>query len=349
MSLAILPFLFNALVDPLWYFSGNHFGPNYPFNERLSKANLFRDQEDETDCLILGSSRTTLLDARRFEGRNCFNYAVSQANLNDALKIARYVKSRGAPVRTLVVALDAFMLSQARVESPPLPAFYETGGAPPFVALTYLSVDSLELSFKTLRRRAPNDRLYDDQFVTRAIDGVGPYVPPDTLDVPARLDPDEEFNQFSLGPFSLPKEVAELARVFPEARLIGYVPPVTADYLARLELAGTLGSYLRTISEAVSEFDALVDFSVPSAVTTDPDQTYDGSHYYKHVNDRVVEVLSQYMSTSSPSKASRLASKERAAEQPFGQAVHELSTSDYAKAFRSRVQTYLGERKRAAR
>ncbi|HEY9301247.1 MAG TPA: hypothetical protein VIQ31_33770 [Phormidium sp.] len=59
----------NYLVDPLWYSSGNRLtGENFPFNERISKTNLFlRSNTQDYDCLIVGSSRVIALNSSEFK------------------------------------------------------------------------------------------------------------------------------------------------------------------------------------------------------------------------------------------------------------------------------------------
>lgn len=54
--------IFNYIIDPLWYDEGNRItGKNFAFNERVSKTNLFLQDKEQYDCLILGNSRVTLL------------------------------------------------------------------------------------------------------------------------------------------------------------------------------------------------------------------------------------------------------------------------------------------------
>ena len=62
-TILVLAGAINWLIDPLWYNKGNRItGRNFSFNERISKTNLLLNSDTRTyDCLILGSSRTTLL------------------------------------------------------------------------------------------------------------------------------------------------------------------------------------------------------------------------------------------------------------------------------------------------
>ena len=330
LSLWLVPLGLNVLVDPLWHFAGNQLGPyNYAFNERLSKANLFNrrldDEDNPLDCLILGSSRTTLLDVHQIPGRNCFNYAVSQAGLADDLSIAEYVLARGAHPSVIIAGLDGFLFSENHAGThEQMPTFYQTGGKPASAIASYMSIDALSFTLRTLEQEPPNERYYDHAFVVHAVPNAGPFEPEHSLEVPEELTPDQSFNQFSLGPFSPRPELKRFRALFPKAELIAYVPPVTVQYAAKLELAGTLDSYLAAIHEACDHFDAVYDFSIPSSITRDPSNTYDGSHFYKEVNDRIARHLG---SEDVPLRA--------------GIAVHKLSLSEYKRRFRSEVTRYL--------
>ena len=68
----------NVLFDPLWYFRGNRItGVNYAFNERVAKLNQLLPRLSEYDCVMFGSSTTTLVPPPRIAGRPCFNMAFS--------------------------------------------------------------------------------------------------------------------------------------------------------------------------------------------------------------------------------------------------------------------------------
>ena len=71
-------FAVNCLVDPLWYLKGNVLtGVNYPFNERMATVIRFLPRLRDYDCIILGTSRATLLPEEKIEGYRCYNLAIS--------------------------------------------------------------------------------------------------------------------------------------------------------------------------------------------------------------------------------------------------------------------------------
>ncbi|HEY9301248.1 MAG TPA: hypothetical protein VIQ31_33775, partial [Phormidium sp.] len=84
----------------------------------------------------------------------------------------------------------------------------------------------------------------------------------------------------------------EIKTVFPDAEIIGYVPP-------RSTWSVINQTYNRNIMDCVLEgfyqvsqiYDGMYDFSVPSAMTLDPSNTYDGSHFTPQANVQVAAVL----------------------------------------------------------
>jgi hypothetical protein len=78
---------------------------------------------------------------------------------------------------------------------------------------------------------------------------------------------------------------------FPEARAIGYIPPESTWRIAAFALTGQLDAYLAAIGQVASAFDEFLDFSIPSALTESKEGTYDGSHYSRVVNARVLTGL----------------------------------------------------------
>jgi hypothetical protein len=140
------------------------------------------------------------------------------------------------------------------------------------------------------------------------------------------------WNEFTLGPFSRTgiEPYARLRAQFPGARLVGYVPPVSAYYVANLHVAGTLRSYLDAMQAVSRLFDEFYDFSVPSGVTRDPANTYDGSHYYPAINARIAEVLNRGPEALDRHDPNALALP-----------VHVLSADAYVALFEARVQQFL--------
>src|SRR5260370_39282397 len=83
----------------------------------------------------------------------------------------------------------------------------------------------------------------------------------------------------------------ELRRQFATARAIGYIPPESAWRIAAFSRTGELDAYLAAIGQVAAAYDEFLDFSVPSALTEGKEGTYDGSHYSRAVNAKVLAGL----------------------------------------------------------
>src|ERR1700756_714089 len=99
-------FVVNCLVDPLWYLRGNVLtGINYPFNERLATIVRFLPRLAEYDCVIFGTSRSSLLPEEKIEGYRCYNLSVSEGTAPEYLRYAKYLRDRGYMPRLMIVDL----------------------------------------------------------------------------------------------------------------------------------------------------------------------------------------------------------------------------------------------------
>ncbi|MGB3811040.1 MAG: hypothetical protein WA943_13185 [Parvibaculum sp.] len=272
---------FNSLVDPLWYFSGNRFAPvNFAFNERLSKANLIEGREHEFDCVIFGDSRATLLPEQKIAGYRCFNFAFSSGVVGEFVDYANWLKSRGFAPRLVIVGVSAGDFRKS-VSSRNTPDFVREGQNPPSPLIAYASLDVLAMSWRTLFGSSPIDREYDRDFHCRVA-------------VTMPYDPRKPIRDLYSGPFDNREPLdkyRELRGIFPEARFVGYAPPLSAWAIAEYARIGWLKSYTKALNEAATVFDQFEDYSVPSEITLDPANTYDGTHYSETVNATIAATL----------------------------------------------------------
>ena len=282
VAVAALCLALNMVVDPVWYVRGNQLtGVNFAFNERMAKLNRLLPRLQEYDCLIMGSSRSTLLPAQKIQGHRCFNLAFSGGRAHEFVLFARYLRARGFAPVLLIVGVDGFnFLGPPRL--PNVPDFVRTGDDPPSMLLTYLSLDALDFSIRTLRKKPPNHRYYDGSFTGRIWPRSHPYRPPSInapFEDPTDVHPDRA------------EQYHELRGVFPDARMIGYLPPVSAWLVAQLDRTGDLDRLIVAVHRAARAFDSFYDFAIPSEITWSTTTTYDGSHYSEAVNAGIAAVL----------------------------------------------------------
>ena len=279
-------FLTNCLVDPLWYLRGNVLtGVNYPFNERLAKIIRLLPRFAEYDCLIIGTSRATLLPEEKIPGYRCYSLSFSDGHVAEYLHYADYLRTRGYAPKLLIVDVR-----RSDLLGPPIPVevpdFVKNGRSAPSIFTTYLSLDTLNFSIRTLRRDGPHHRYYDEDFHAQ----LEPRSRRRWYNPPVPIKPADP-------PFDVHAERADLyvqlRQKFPNSRAIAYLPLESAWRIAAFSLTGELDAYLAAVGKIAAAYDRFVDFSAPSPLTEskDPKITYDGSHYSRPANQAIAAAL----------------------------------------------------------
>lgn len=269
----------NMAVDPLWYFHGNRLtGKNFAFNERISKLNRLLGEPDRYDCLIFGSSRTTLLNEKQIGGYTCYNLSFSSGHIDEFIEFAFYLQSRIVPPRLIILGVDYFNFGDT-MQGDSVPDFVLKGDDPPHFLTSYLSTDALEFSLRTIFGHSPLPRYYRADFTGDILTRKLRYRPEKDWQSYDEVDPDN---------VDLYREFIEK---FPGASYIGYVPPISAWRIERMNDAGVLDAYLEAVHKVSKHFQLFIDFSMPSDVTTRTDNTYDGSHYDLETNALIAASL----------------------------------------------------------
>lgn len=273
----------NWLIDPLWYDHGNVLtGKNFAFNERITKTNLFLRTKDQVDydCIILGSSRVTTLRKSEFTKNDCFNYALKGAEIPDFINYADFLKNQGIEPEVVYIGIDGFnFVEKQRKEQQPF-AIENLQTKSPLEA--YLSADVLLFSAMTLLGVSPDPgNFYDQNF--EPVDFASPPVYVPKFYTPAAR---QKCDLSSVETF------ASLKEFFPNAKFVAYVAPISAwsvvnDTYGR----GLMDCHLSAFHQLSQRFDVMYDFSIPSEVTQNPDNTFDGSHYSVKVNNRIAKIL----------------------------------------------------------
>jgi len=301
-------FGFNVLSDPFWHFGGNKIVPrNYPFNERLSKLTYIQDRAQNYDCLILGSSRVSLLDPQLIENYTCFNMAIAAGRAPEAMAFARYLKPKMPNLKLVIVGVAEanFWTDDFK---PTIPDFVENNGEPPSFWSQYSTMSTTIFSGRTLLNIKPSKRYYDKQLSCHTTPGLGSFDPEkdrskQLLDIEYTADRAEEWY--------LP-----IKQLFPDLRVIGYAPPRTAWFTTRMWLNGTLDTYLEGIKRIATHYGEFYEYAIPGGDNNDPTKTHNGSHFYRETNADVARHFSTMINGATPRN------------EPFGYPVHLNSRED---------------------
>ena len=88
---------------------------------------------------------------------------------------------------------------------------------------------------------------------------------------------------------------------------------------------GLMDCYLLGFHQLAQSYDAMYDFSAPSEITKNPDNTFDGSHFSVTVNNQIAEILQGKESTN------------------FGIRVDKYDFEQYRKLYRQKLKNFLTE------
>ena len=315
----------NVVIDPLWYFSGNTVFPeNYAFNERLAKSNQLLKDPAAYDCLILGSSRVTLLDEDLIAGHSCFNYAFAGGRLAEFVAFARFARAFSVEPSMVIVGVDRESMAAAPGRDQNVPEFVLKLERPPAAWQSYLSIDVLKFTVRTLMRKSPWPRYYTGELKGSVLPDHPRYVPSKNLQAGGTgIGWGRRFSWAAPGPYSLQHRYLylQIHAALPAATYVGYVPPISAWWVAEMDRSGNLDGYLDTIHATAQFFDRFYDFSVPSLITADPSRTYDGSHYMPDVNQTIAGILN-------------------GGPLSFGLDVHRLDRDTYRQQYKSAVRAF---------
>lgn len=329
--LCIAVFILNYAIDPLWHFGGNKINKiNPPFNERESKTNQFIKSKIKYDCIIFGSSRTTLIHASELKPKkNCFNFSFSSGQVEEFIAFANYLKAIEAKPSFVIVGIDGFNFAETGRDAPSIPKFI-TELLPPKTAFQdYMSIDTLRMSITALRQNS-NPRYYDDS-LNCIVAANAPQFDPSHLDRAegrARMySPKRSQVEFSSERATL---YASLVEIFPDAVYVAYVPPISAWHINKMNADQQLDGYLDALHATSKYFSRMFDFSIPSEITAETHNTYDGSHYSVEVNRDIAHVLTGTKVTN------------------WGLEITSLTRSAYGAHYKTALEIFLRDEQRRA-
>lgn len=288
----------NIFFDPLWYFNGNIIGKkNFAFNERMTKTNQFLKRSNKFDCLIFGSSRSTLLHENLIQNYNCFNYSFSGGNIYEFNKFGEYVKQKISNPKIIIIGVDGFNFGSI-INDKNTPDFILKKLKTPQFYKSYLSLDSVLFSFRLLMNYSPMPRYYDQNFLCNILPNAPVYRPSLKMnDYLFDLENEDLINL--LNNELLDKRHLRLSTIdsflrlkdlFKNSKCIGYVPPISPYKIVswNKEKLSTYLDSIHRISRVISPF---YDFSIPSSITANTLNTYDGSHYNVKTNSLIADII----------------------------------------------------------
>ncbi|WEG16604.1 hypothetical protein PQ478_19195 [Alkalihalophilus pseudofirmus] len=287
---------FNYMVDPLWAFDHAN-----PFNERQDSINE-REQKSlhlaytaqDYNALLLGSSRSTVVDQYQFEGVKMFNYSVPAVSIEEFNEYIHFAKKHGHEPELIVLGLDFFTTNETRKQTEFPSEYFETVEDPLHRFKTLLSMDTFEYSYKN----AWSSLMDTEQFVRR-------YDRHHTAEFQqiSQEDKDElvegdlrRYKGIHYAPSyqyhtGYKNQLQQMVDENPNTDFIVYVTPVTEPLLRLLYEQERLPDYTHWIGEIIDVFGGVYNFMTINEVTTNVDRFYDAHHFYAEVGDVIAARL----------------------------------------------------------
>lgn len=284
---------YNALIDPLWFFShenrwnGNQVG----FDERQQKTNRALFGTFDYDAILLGSSRSTYINQRQFTGVRTFNFAVSGMRPVEYPAYLQFSQQlRGKPLAQAVIGLDFFASSRNYSSGAANPEqYFSTARRPFYRAEMLLSVDTLKKSKESVASRDKECDCYD-RSNAKHLRRVS-------------MEEHQELVQKDLAHFRklygdyvyderLPSLWQQLKSENPGTQFVIFTTPVSAALFGELVKAGRLPELERWLRDAVNAFGELTDFMGVNSITIQDQRYQDASHFYPATGDLIARRLS---------------------------------------------------------
>jgi hypothetical protein len=281
-------------VDPLWCFSHPYHLGKYrkPFDERQQKTNhLTFSPPLRHDALILGNSRTALINQNEFAGMRAYNYAQAGMTTYEYGEYLDYFKRTVGTPTTVILGLGFSNTIGGANHSAEKPSHYIATATGPFYRFrTLFASDTLGYSWGNLRmqhflehrKRWAGHMLYDHA-------NVAIVIPPNdaaTAQIKMNETLDDLVKSYGSGyryREDLKSSLQKLRDDNTGSRFSVFTAPVTERYYCALVLAGRLPEYERWLRETVEVFGQVWHFEYPHSIARDPANYWDAHHFFPFV------------------------------------------------------------------
>tara|TARA_B100000575_G_C23133898_1_gene658261 strand:+ start:1578 stop:2588 length:1011 start_codon:yes stop_codon:yes gene_type:complete len=282
-------FSLNNLIDPLWYNNGNKLKDiNYSWDERSQILNRFFKiyKKNDINCLIFGSSTSTIINVKNIKNYKCINFSFSAGSLDEFELLLLYLKKYIEP-EVIIIEINFNLPEKKNPKIDKLLPNYIFSDTKKnrFVNYLkdYLSLKCLIFSIKSILDMPNLLNAYDKNFEPFVLkDKAKKYK--NYINLSLKKEPNEIF-------FSNAKTYQKLQDLYPSTFFIGFIHPFHPKYPINRYKSNNLDNFISTAHSISENFDRFYDFSLPSEINFNPENTYDGSHYYSDVYKLVVDKI----------------------------------------------------------
>jgi hypothetical protein len=285
---------FNYFIDPLWTFGHSHRFNDVQMiiDERQQKTNRMYFQPFHYDTLILGSSRTTLINQEDFTGMNAFNYAVSNMSIREYDSFLEFAKQQnGEDFKNVIIGVDFFKSSIKESQTPASIDEYVRQTKEPFYRWKNL------LSYEVYEYSKRNYLMSKDNIIaaTRIYKRDNTSKLQKINYLTARKQTSAKINKFRKEFYGdvyqynphYKDYLQILKKKNPNTRFIVFTTPISQPLFHALVEEGRLEDYKRWIRDLVDVFGGIYNFMYPNSITNNMQNYIDGHHFYPEIGTKI--------------------------------------------------------------
>ncbi len=278
--------IINYVMDSYWTFDHeNRFNQMQTgSNERQQKTNYIYFHPFDYNALLLGSSRTTLINQNDFEGLKVFNYAVSMMMPQEYKEYIEFAKKRkGGEFEYIILALDFFGTNKLQKAENPKPIIENTTS--PFYRYKLLfSIDALKNSAANIRRYITGKK-YRRSYDRHNVATTDPLTPQQAKAIIERRKHWEERYAYNENYKNI---LEDLKKSNPKSKFIVFTTPVSSHLFKLMINEGHLKEYERWLKELVEVFGKVTNFMTENSITKDYVHNFvDTNHFYPRIGKMI--------------------------------------------------------------
>lgn len=323
----------NFIVDPLWNF--NHENKlnkiQSLFNERQQKTNhIYFKGLDTYDGILLGSSRTALINQNEFYNMNIYNYAIESMHpfeYKDYLKFAKKIK--GKEFKYIIIGADFYGSIQNDKKHFEDPSYYITNTKSVFYRYKMLfSLDAFKQSIKNIQNSLST---LPNKYYTRNNVKVRRKI------VEASWKRRKNFKihlKRHTEVFLKSKRNSEYINILkrlkkenPNTKFIIFTSAITADLLVSIIKNGKkIEEFENWLKEIIEVFGEVHHFMTINSITTNLQNYPDDDHLYPDIAKFIAIKLTDKNNSNIP--------------KDFGIVIDKTNISEYMKVFKQQLKHY---------
>lgn len=285
----------NFVFDPLWCFSQINRITRFStiIDQRLQKTNLLTFGDHGYDAVIIGSSRSELLNQNEFGRYKTFNYAVPAFTAQEYLPYLNYFKEKnGKEPKAIVIGLDFFSTTRNIPLNSKTPQHYfNESNERLYRTKTLLEMDTVRILIKARLNKMQYfkyDRL-DNLLVPGAISAEELQR---IFAVRLKMFKDTFYSKNSyVYDESVATVYADLVRSNPGSSLIAFITPESQPLYEYLIKSGRFNDYARWLQEVVTAFGGVYNFMYLNTITRDTSNYVDADHFYPRIGTLIAHKL----------------------------------------------------------